>query len=69
MNIAQELFLQLSLQSKLHHKLDGLERRYRDMLHSVDEKEILAYNDEAKIQELERLKTELLMINFRKGKK
>lgn len=61
----QYVFSVLSAHAKIHRHLDGIERHYRDVLRKVEEKEILAYDDDARFERLEDMKAELLQIRFR----
>jgi len=57
-------FAVLSQHAKIHDDLDRIDRRYRDLLQRIEEREILAYRNPRKYEELEALKHELLSIRF-----
>jgi hypothetical protein len=67
MGLRQQVFLKLSTHAKMHKQLDNLQavqsRLQRDV-QRIEEAEIRAYDNDARFQELERMKKELLAIRF-----
>ena len=57
-------FVILSMHAKMHRQLDAIESHYRGVLQEIEEKEILAYDNETEFSRLEALKKELLAIHF-----
>lgn len=62
--LAKQAFLALALHAKMHKQLDKLEEHRQATIQRIEEREILAYDNDREFQQLEELKKELLAISF-----
>jgi hypothetical protein len=63
-DLVNAAFLHLSMQAKLHRKLDAVASEQERLVERIERDEIRAYNDDIQYSKLEDLKSRVLAIRF-----
>lgn len=61
---AQQAFLHLSLQAKIHRRLDDLSHRHRRKLHEIEQQPLPDSGESVTSRHLETMKQEIKSISF-----